>query len=797
MRTVVAAPEVPVPGYPRLSAGSPSVYARPSLGAAAVVPLAVPVTEEELGEHLGPGWDPSRTAAVVGLGRADVVRGGPGTVTGGPTGAGSERWRVDAPAGGFLRVGSNWDEGWSARIDGRRAPVLRADGVFRGVVVPAGVHEVRFSFSSRAEVRGRLVALLALPLILALAFVPARRRTWWDRASGAARGFAASPFPFPASDGGGGRRTRVAPFVHLASLAVGLVGLLWANRNQWFFGDEWEFLGGRGLVGGHPGLFSPHNEHWSTPPILVYRALYSLFGVRSYLPYVIVLAAVHLVAAHLLWRVMRRSGADAAVATALAAVFVFLGAGSENILWAFQIGFIGSVACGLGAILLVDHEGPFGGRDVAGWAVLVVGLMCSGIGVPMVAVAAVTVLLRQGRRQGVAGRSDTGRRPFDRLGLGRLGLGRLGLGRLGLGRLGLGRLGWGRAALTVSVPAAVYVVWLRLAGREGLGGRSYDQLSKLSSYVWTGVSNALASTVGSTLMAVLVLAGVVAWMVWRRHLAVSRAAPAFACALGVALLFVVFALGRAGLGTAQAKASRYVYLAIALVLPVVGLMLTDLAARGRAIRAAVLTLVAVVMVYNAALLGDHARVEAVRERRVKGTLLAAADMAVRGEPMVGAVPDPTYDPDVTIDILRRMQRDGKLPSLDYDPADRMAAAAFLQLHVDNHPILGAVPPRLAPLTADMVTEAPGTAPGCVVLIPQAPRPDVVLELDGPLSVTVRSSNGGTLEVTLEEAGPPPIAAAARTFRLDPDAIGYVNVVADIDRVVVGIPGAGTTEVCGL
>ncbi len=580
VRTVIAPDGVAIPeAYPRLNAGSPAVYARSSLGPAAVVPVAQPATEEEMWEHVAaPGWDPARTASVVGLSRA--VRGGTGIVSGGATSAGSERWQVDASQGGFLRVSGNWDEGWSARVDGKRVDVLRADGVFRGVEVPAGVSEVTFAYVNPAESRGRLVALAGLVLLLGIAFAPER---WWrplrDPVSRAGAAVVASRFP----DADAERKTRigVGVGVHVATLAIGFVGVVWLNRDQWFFGDEWAFLGPRGVLHGQPGLFAPHNEHWSTLPVLVYRGLYSLFGVRSYLPYVLVLAVVHVVVAHLLWRVMRRSGVDVAVATALCTLFLFLGAGSENILWAFQIGFVGSVACGLGALLLVDRDGAFdwppGRREVAVWAVLVLGLMCSGIGVPMVAVAGVAVVLRRG----------------------------------------FGRAGLGRAALVVSVPGAVYLAWLLLAGRDGIGDRSIE-LSKLPAYLGTGVSNAFSTTLGSPLLALVAVAGLVGWMAWRRRLAVTSATPAFACAVGVALLFAVLALGRAGLGTAQAEASRYVYLAIALALPVVGLLLTDLAVRSRAAGVAVVALVVVLAAYNLLLLDDRAGEEAARERRNPG-----------------------------------------------------------------------------------------------------------------------------------------------------------------------------------
>ena len=177
VRTVVADPSVAVPGdYPLLDSGDPRVHARPSPGPAAVVPSAAPVTAAEAWRRVAaPDWDPTSTAAVVGLGR--MVDGGPGRVSGASRGPGRERWDVDAPSGGFLRVSGRWDDGWSARIDGRSAEVLRADAIFRGVVVPPGRHRVDFSYRNPAEHRGRLVAGAALVVIVGLAFFGRRRAT--------------------------------------------------------------------------------------------------------------------------------------------------------------------------------------------------------------------------------------------------------------------------------------------------------------------------------------------------------------------------------------------------------------------------------------------------------------------------------------------------------------------------------------------------------------------------------------------------------------------------------------------
>lgn len=170
VRTVIAPPEVEMPArYPVLEAGNPTVYGRSSLGAAVLVPAASPVSEEEMWRRVGdPRWDPAATAAVMGL--RQPLAGAPGTVSGRASDRPeTEIWEVDAPGGGFLRVSGNWDEGWSARVDGRRQRVLRADGVFRGVVLSPGSHRVEFTYRNVDEARGRLVggaALVALVLLL-------------------------------------------------------------------------------------------------------------------------------------------------------------------------------------------------------------------------------------------------------------------------------------------------------------------------------------------------------------------------------------------------------------------------------------------------------------------------------------------------------------------------------------------------------------------------------------------------------------------------------------------------------
>ena len=69
---------------------------------------------------------------------------------------------VDAPAGGILLLNDVWHPWWRARVDGAEAEMLKANAIFRAVVVAPGRHVVRFSFhpfaGALAELTGKLMA---------------------------------------------------------------------------------------------------------------------------------------------------------------------------------------------------------------------------------------------------------------------------------------------------------------------------------------------------------------------------------------------------------------------------------------------------------------------------------------------------------------------------------------------------------------------------------------------------------------------------------------------------------------
>lgn len=85
------------------------------------------------------------------------------------------RARVAAP--GALVLADTFYPGWQATVDGESVPILRANLMFRAVLLGPGVHRVVFSYVPRAWRLGLAISLTALAVLL-LTFVATYIRPW-------------------------------------------------------------------------------------------------------------------------------------------------------------------------------------------------------------------------------------------------------------------------------------------------------------------------------------------------------------------------------------------------------------------------------------------------------------------------------------------------------------------------------------------------------------------------------------------------------------------------------------------
>jgi hypothetical protein len=191
---------------------------------------------------------------------------------------------------------------------------------------------------------------------------------------------------------------RVALIVFVAYLVVAFAVLLKIGAYRWFFSDEWAFLSGRSAndIG---DLFRPYTQHWVAVPLLWYKALFSVFGIKTYAPYQGSVILLHLAVCVLLRVVMRRSGVGPWMATVAASTFVLFGPAEDDILWAFQISFNLAVVFGLAQLLLSDHPGRIDYRDWLGLGAGALAIMSSGEGPGLVIAVGVAVLMKRGWKQ--------------------------------------------------------------------------------------------------------------------------------------------------------------------------------------------------------------------------------------------------------------------------------------------------------------------------------------------------------------------------------------------------------------
>jgi len=82
---------------------------------------------------------------------------------------------TQCPEPRVLVIAEAWYPGWAAMVDGQPAELLRANYAFRGVVVPAGAHEVSFSFRPAAWGTALPMFGVGVLVVIALAVWPKRK----------------------------------------------------------------------------------------------------------------------------------------------------------------------------------------------------------------------------------------------------------------------------------------------------------------------------------------------------------------------------------------------------------------------------------------------------------------------------------------------------------------------------------------------------------------------------------------------------------------------------------------------
>ncbi|MEA2296201.1 MAG: hypothetical protein QOE86_3840 [Solirubrobacteraceae bacterium] len=365
-------------------------------------------------------------------------------------------------------------------------------------------------------------------------------------------------------------------------LLLGGAFVVYLTRGTTLWVDEWSWYLGRR----HGSLLEPHNGHLSAVPLLVYRLLFSAFGADRSLPFRVVLVAAHLGVVTLLFVYARRRVGDWPALGAALLLLTF-GPAWQDILWPFQIGWLISLACGVGALLALDRRDRLG--DVAAAVLLGIALASSGLGVPLA---------------------------------------------IGLGLdIALGRRSW-RAAPIVLVPLALYALWWLVYQDE----HTIRSFSGALQFAVDSAASTLSSLAGLTGLTGPGLAGdrpaigwgrplmllVIALLIWRRPLS-----PRTIVLLAIPVAFW-FATGIERSLISVPETSRYLYVGGLFVL-----LAASEVARGRTVPrhlAPLLVLAVAVVVFSNTGVLRRAAADLRRDGTDTRALLAVVDLQPQAFP---------------------------------------------------------------------------------------------------------------------------------------------------------------------
>ena len=292
------------------------------------------------------------------------------------------------------------------------------------------------------------------------------------------------------------------------------------DRGDSFFYDEWDFINLAARTGYWHNVLKPHNGHPSMIPYSIYEALLHTVGLRHYGPYQWVLLLLNVGSGGLLFLLLRKK-IHPVVAGALPAALMLLGPSWQDILWAFQIGFVGSVAGGLGALVLLDRRSRR--ADIGACLCLLASIACSGVGLAFLAGVGVELTWR--------------------------------------------RQTWRRLWIP-AIPSVLFLVWYETVGKSSYSTFSLSSLGSLG----RSAADSTAATVGALLGLGSTPGGVVTGILGVLAVVALVRSPGRSGRLAMALsgLLMFWVLTLATRGASQATPIRYFYPAAALVLVAVG-----------------------------------------------------------------------------------------------------------------------------------------------------------------------------------------------------------------------------------
>lgn len=329
------------------------------------------------------------------------------------------------------------------------------------------------------------------------------------------------------------RRTTHVQWAPVAALAVvGLawfVVLLWQGSGQWFTLDATHYITQRGIIPGRSvGLFAPWGGHFVLGPIIAYRIVFTFFGMKTIIPYILMAIVAHLGVVCLARWTLREVGLGPWLASFVAGVLLFAGVGAEAIIWDAAMPLMLPLGFTLASVLVLLRL-DFSERAIRVTQVLLtLGMVFSGSTFTAMALVAVFIVFNRGLRPAVR---------------------------------------------AIAPGVVLFVAWFMFIGhtanRAGLDGWNTFRVPE---FIWTALTSPLEKATGIPGSGAVLLLGLVAAALLVRDVPVHLRQLSWAGLAAALTNAALTAFVNIGFGIGAADASRYAYVVMFTLLPTIALV---------------------------------------------------------------------------------------------------------------------------------------------------------------------------------------------------------------------------------
>lgn len=565
----------------------------------------------------------------------------------------------------------------------------------------------------------------------------------------------------------------------IAGVCVGAL-LFQFSRHLWFFQDEWAWIVAR-RDWSTDALLGPHNEHWATIPVAIYKILFEVVGLTRYGPYAAIGVVAHLGTACLLFYTLRRR-AGAVPAAVGALVFMTYGWADEVLLWPVNLTFSIPVGAGLCGVLLWDAR-PTWARVLAGAVALLIGIASGGVAMPYLLVGTLLLAINSSRRRFLA------------------------------------------------VPAlllAVYAVWYAIFRLSAAGPTRPETLdwTLIPAFIGRGLSSLTSHTlgldyrfeaIGALLAALAIGAAAAMWRPDARRTAIAS--------IGLLSLYGLIAFGRLpGFGIDGALAPRYLYPALPFLLMILAEVSRVALPAVHALRRPRMTRVAVVaaaLCLGLIMWSNTAKIMSSGERWTERAVRIRAELSVL-ELLRGVVPPASASAVVDRDLFFGLTLENYFEAVDalgtrslsirelerQDDAhlERADALAFRLmrpgLRVQEMQTLQTTGPPIQWTSISDADPLPSPVRGCSAFaVGRADRdPALTVSLSGGSALYVRSSAQRATQLFLGLFAETHLESASTVFYMEPNSWQSIRLPELPDSVRWNVrldppPEPGLFEVC--